>query len=133
MAATSRSLTGGVSSAKTKRDFLEVCPFGRSASPLAAIVAFWGWFVAGLLWCVACDKLLTSKDKDHRCPRCLRFFKRTGHDRLDPVQNLPRAKPIPTGDIGTTFNDPQDAGTQTYAEWCEATGFDPKRREYVNA
>ena len=81
-------------------------------------------------WCIVCDVKLSRKAKHHRCPRCLRFFKRTGHDRLDLAQDLPRARP---GDIGDNFNDPKDAGTVTFAEWVKATGYDPKRREYVDA
>ena len=57
-----------------------------------------------------------------RCAPCYGYWRRTGMDR--PPHLLRNRKKDPRQDRGV------EDDSFTFAEWCRATGYDPKRRKY---
>lgn len=79
--------------------------------------------------CVCLEK---PAHDEHRCKLCLRYFKRTGYDRVNLAQNLPRAKPV-ARDRSRRFDEADVGAPMTFEQWKEVNGYNPKTREYAGA
>ena len=82
--------------------------------------------------CICADR---PAEANGRCHRCRVYLARYGWDRpIDVVvKRRGKPKPVGSGDIAEPFDDPKDAGTTTFGDWCRETGYVPEKREYVEA